>query len=186
MVQAASALPLMILVQLLHSFFVVDIHVAGYVVFLDRALLVACLVLYAAWMLSCSEAPDRWVQCLGPLSVLGIIAIFIETRMVAIPIIWALQAAILAGLAAWAYRARHDRWQFAHLSAATIFHGVGCMTFYPICQIGLGGLYIAPENFRLACDTVIGPLLSAGLFAAAGVAWITTIGIHAVIARRRI
>ena len=37
MIQAASALPLMILVQLLHSFFVVDLHIAGQVVFLDRA-----------------------------------------------------------------------------------------------------------------------------------------------------
>jgi hypothetical protein len=186
MVQAASALPLMILVQLLHSFFVVDIHVVGRVVYLDRAVFVASLVFYAAWMLACSKAPDRWVQCLGPLSVLGLFAIFIEQRAVAIPIIWALQAAILGGLAAWAYSVRDDRWQLVHLAAATIFHGVGCMTFYPICQIGMGGLYIPPDNFRLACDTVIGPLLSGGLFAAAGVTWISTVGAHAVLARRRV
>lgn len=87
MIQAASALPLMILVQILHSFFVVDIHILDRVVFLDRAILVASLVAYAAWMLRCSPAPDRWVQCLGPLSVLGLAAIFIEARIVAIPLI---------------------------------------------------------------------------------------------------
>ena len=185
MVQAASALPLMILVQLLHSFFVVDLHIAGRAVYLDRAVFVASLALYAAWMMACSRAPDRWVQWLGPLSALGLVAIFIETRAVAIPIIWALQAAILVGLVAWAYSVRDERWQCVHLTAASIFHAIGCMTFYPICQIGRGGLYIPPENFRLACDTVIGPVLSGGLFAAAGVAWIATLGAHAILARRR-
>ena len=184
MVQAASALPLMILVQIFHSFFVVDLHFYDRIIFLDRALLVGCLVLYAAWMLSCSKAPDRWVQCLGPLSVLGMAAIFIETRIIAIPLIWALQAAILAGLGAWAYRVRADRWQFAHLTAATVFHAFGTMMFYPVCQIGLGGLYIPPDNFRLACDTVIGPVLSGGLFAAAAVTWFSILGARAVAVRR--
>ena len=80
---------------------------------------------------------------------------------------------------------RRERWQLAHLAAATTFHAFGTMMFYPICQIGLGGLYIPPDNFRLACDTVIGPILSGGLFAAGGITWLATLGAHAVIVRRR-
>lgn len=184
MVQAASALPLMIFVQLLPTFFIVDLSVGGVLVFLDRALLVIGLGAYAAWMLACSKAPDRWVRCLGPLAALGAAAIFIEARPVAIPIIWALQLAILGGLVAWAYQARRDRWQAMHLGAASIFHAVGTLTFYPICQIGRGGLYIPPDSFRLACDTVIGPILTGGLFAAAVVTWLVVLGAH-TLARRR-
>lgn len=213
MIQAASALPLMIIVQLLHSHFVVDLYVGGQIVFLDRALLVGGLVLYAAWMLRSSKAPDRWVRCHGPLAALGMMAIFIEQRIIAIPIIWALQAAILVGLAAWAWKVwgcrveqdkalqeaetavdamratqlvREYQCQFVHLTTATTFHGFGTMMFYPVCQIGLGGLYIPPDNFRLACDTVIGPMLSAGLFASASVTWLTVLGVQAFMMRRKV
>jgi hypothetical protein len=72
-----------------------------------------------------------------------------------------------------------------HLSAATAFHAVGTLTFFPICQIGNGGLYIPPDNFRLACDQVVGPLLSAGLFASAAVTWLALLGGRALTARWR-
>lgn len=184
MLQAASALPLMVLVQILHSFFVIDVPIGDRVIFLDRAMLVGGLVLYAAWMIRCSGAPDWAARWLGGMAAIGMAAIFVEARVVAIPLIWLLQASILAGLAAWAYGVRRDRWMFLFIALAAVFHGFGTMMFYPVCQIGLGGLYIPPDNFRLACDQVIGPFLSALLFASAGLSWVVALGAQAIASRR--
>jgi hypothetical protein len=174
----------MVLVQLLPSFLVMDVPLGGMVVFLDRAALVCGLVLYAAWLIRCSHAPDWAAKYVGLLAAVGMTAIFIESRPVAIPLIWCLQFAILVGLAAWAYRVRRDRWLLIFVGMAAGFHAVGTLTFYPVCQIGMGGLYIPPDNFRLACNQVIGPLLSGLLFASAGLAWATARGAHAIAARR--
>ena len=184
MIKAASALPLMIIVQLLHSFFVIDLPFGSSVIFLDRALLASGLALYAVWLSWDGRLPEWTTQALGFAGAAGIAAIFIEARPVAIPMIWTLQAAILLALGVWLATVWRDMWQRVHLMGATLFHGLGALMLYPVCQIGRGGLYIPPENFRLACDAVTGTFISWGIFAVAGLWWAASVGAQALLERR--
>ena len=183
MIAAASALPLMVIVQLFPSmpWLVRDIQLPWQVIYLDRATFVLALCAYGAWLIHSSKAPDWAARVLLVTVGAGLFAVSIPDRIIAIPLIWTLQASIFAALAAWCVSVwRHCMLSRAHLLAACAFHGIGTAMFYPVCQIGRGGLYIPPDNFRLACDAVIGPYLTGGLFAAAAITWVGLLAVPAV------
>lgn len=183
MIAAASAFPLLLFAQIAQTFFQYDLHVGGAVIFADRAIFVASLGLYAAWLTAASKAPDWCAKMLALSTAAGILAIFLE-RPLAIPIIWLLQAAILVALLLWAYAERGNRWVLAFLLVASGAHAIGALTIYPLCQIGAPADMMALPAAGYVCNAVIGEVLAALLPAGIGaVAWAAAVS-GAIMARK--
>lgn len=172
MIAAASAFPLLLIAQLAHIHFQWDVVVGGGIVFVDRAVYVASLGLYALWLGHGDKVATGMTRTLAVLAGVGIFAIFLP-RMYAIPIVWVLQLGILAALALWAHSERRDGWRCGFIGAALVAQAIGALTIMPLCQLGASPEWLALPQARYVCNTVIGPALAAMLPAGLGsVAWV--------------
>jgi len=183
MIAAASAFPLLLIAQLAHIYFQWDVTVGGGIVFVDRAVYVGSLGLYALWLGHGEKVPAGMSRTLAVLAGVSILAIFLP-RMYAIPIIWLLQLGILAGLALWAHACRGNGWICGFVGAAVVAQAIGALTIMPLCQLGASREWLGLPQARYVCDVVIGPALAAMLPAGLGsVAW-ATLAIGALATKR--
>lgn len=183
MTAAISAFPLLCIVQLLPWYFGYDAELFGRLVFVDRVVHVSGLGLYAAWLVHGSRAPDWCAALLAGAVGLALAAIFLP-RLLAMPIIWGLQLAILAALLLWLVAVWLDRWAALFIGAAVAAHAVGALTIYPLCQLGAPADLMGLPHAAYVCNVVIGPLWAALLPAGLGAA-IWAVLLTAAMARGR-
>jgi hypothetical protein len=163
LVDAATAVFLLILAQGLHVWFQYDWHVAGRVIFVDRVVYAGSLAAYAGWLTVKSHAPAWVMNSLGIAAVIAIGAIPLD-RAMAMPMIWILQVTILIGLAAWLVQSVGDRWAAGFLALATGAHALGALTYFPLCQLAVPAGWVASPGGVYVCNAVFGPLWGSGVF----------------------
>ena len=139
--------------------FVFDVYYGSKVLYVERLVLVLALGAFTVWLAGKAEIPAWLRNVKAGCATLAIWGVFLAYRPVAIPLIWTLELAILAGLIWWLVAEWSDPWKRWFIGWATVFHGISALFVYPISQIALGGLGIPPENFKHAADHVIGPIM---------------------------
>lgn len=172
MIAAASAFPLLLIAQLAHVYFQYDVTIAGAPIFVDRAIYVGSLGLYALWLNHTAPIAGWIGRTLAILVALSIWAVFLP-RIYAMPVIWTLQVGLMIALALWAHEARSDGLRCAFVSAALLAQAIGALTIMPLCQFGAAPEWLALPQAQYVCSAVIGPVFAAFLPAGlGGVAWV--------------